>query len=59
MTAWLRSDEAAWFLGVTPGAFRVLAHRNHWHRKRDGRRVLYARTDIEAEKDRRLDSEAP
>lgn len=58
MTAWFRSDEAAYFLKTTPGAVHILAHRLHWQRKRDGRRMLYARTDVQAEKDRRLNSEA-
>ena len=53
MNDWLRTDEAAVCLGVSPAAIRVIAHRLHWRRVRIGRVSGYHASDVLVEAEKR------
>lgn len=53
MNDWLRTDEAAAWLGVSKSAVRVIAHRLHWRRVRIGRVSGYLVDDVATEVQRR------
>ena len=46
------AHEAAYWLGTTLENVRVLAHRDHWRRRRLGRHVWYALDDVTKTRDR-------
>lgn len=51
---YIRSDEAAALLGMTPKALNRLAERRGWPSERVGRFSAYRRADVEPEAARRL-----